>query len=167
MNKAPRAGVVTLIACAAILAPAATASFQSDPSGQSAEPAVGAQTGEAAAADRAGASQASRRSGPRQPIKRVAFRKYVACDTVVEAEPSRSCRLGDEKGAFFRSNLFHVRYHVCVRFPDKRSMCAKRQEARRGELYVNRITSRMPGVHAVAWFVKGKRVGLFRFRVTR
>jgi len=155
VKKAPGLGIAIAVACAAIVLPAATnaADSASDPA--------------ASGNNDAGASQATHRRAQKRPAKRIAFRKYVACDTVSEVEPSRSCRLGDEKGAFFRSNLFNVRYHVCVRFPDRRSMCAKRQEAKRGELYVNRITSRMTGVHAVVWFVKGKRVGRYRFRVTR
>ena len=99
---------------------------------------------------------------------RPAFRLYVACGEVAEAEPSRSCRRAAKKGAFFRSNRRSVLYTVCVTFPTRwRALCAKRQRATKGELYVNRITSKLVGVHRVAWFVKGKRVGVFRFRITR
>lgn len=97
---------------------------------------------------------------------RPAFRKYVACAKVVEAEPSRQCGSSDEKGAFFRSNRRPVRYSVCVIFPTGKALCAKRQKAKKGELYVNEITSRMTGVHRVNWFVKGRKVGTYRFRIT-
>lgn len=97
---------------------------------------------------------------------RPAFRKYVACAKVVEAEPSRKCKKSDEKGAFFRSNLRTVNYTVCVIFPTGKSLCASRQRAKMGELYVNEITSQMIGIHRVNWFVKGKKVGTYRFRIT-
>ncbi len=100
------------------------------------------------------------------PGKRAAYRKYVACKTVVEAPPARRCKAKDDKGAFFRSNLKTVRYNVCVRFPSRKVLCAKRQKANQGELYVNKITSSATGVHVVTWWVKGKKVGRFKFRVT-
>jgi hypothetical protein len=31
---------------------------------------------------------------------------------------------------------------------------------------VNKITSTIPGSHVVSWYVKGKKVGAFAFRVT-
>jgi hypothetical protein len=98
---------------------------------------------------------------------RPAYRKYVACAKVVEAPPSRECKVSDEKGAFFRSNLRTVYYKVCVVFPTGKSLCATRQRAKKGELYVNEITSRMIGLHRVDWFVKGKKVGTYRFRISR
>jgi len=90
-----------------------------------------------------------------------AFRHYVACGLSQKAKPSHRCPKGAKKGAFFRSNQADVFYTVCVNFPTKKSLCAPKQEAVRGTLYVNRITSNIPGRHRVAWFVKGKRVGLF------
>lgn len=99
--------------------------------------------------------------------KRPAYRTYVACGKVVEAKPSRSCRRASDKGAFFRSNHRTVHYTVCVTFPTRRALCAKRQKATQGELYVNEITSKMRGMHRVTWFVKGRKVGTYRFRITR
>lgn len=97
---------------------------------------------------------------------RPVFRKYVACAKVKEAKPSRSCARDSEKGAFFRSNVRAIRYSVCVAFPTRRVLCAKRQRASKGELYVNEVTTKMLGVHRVTWFVRGKQVGRVRFRVT-
>lgn len=102
-----------------------------------------------------------------QANDRPAFRKYVACGKMVEAKPSRSCRRASEKGAFFRSNRRNVFYAVCVTFPTRKALCAKKQRAKKGELYVNEITSKMRGIHRVTWFVRGKKVGTFRFRITR
>jgi hypothetical protein len=98
--------------------------------------------------------------------ERPAYRAYVACAKVKEAKPSRNCSRASDKGAFFRSNARTVRYNVCVIFPTKRVLCAKRQLATKGELYVNEITTDMRGVHRVSWFVRGKRVSTLRFRVT-
>jgi len=94
-----------------------------------------------------------------------AFRHYVACGTSQKAKPSHLCKKPRPKGAFFRSNRGDVFYTVCVKFPTRKRLCAPKQEATRGTLYVNKITSNIPGKHKVTWFVKGKRVGLFVFRV--
>jgi len=90
-----------------------------------------------------------------------AFRHYVACGLSQNAKPSHVCQKGRKKGAFFRSTRADVFYTVCVRFPTKKNLCAPVQ----GTLYVNKITSNIPGKHRVSWFVKGKRVGLFDFLV--
>jgi hypothetical protein len=52
-----------------------------------------------------------------------------------------------------------------VRFPTGKNLCAPKQEALRGTLYVNKITTNIPGEHKVSWFVEGKRVGAFTFVV--
>lgn len=98
--------------------------------------------------------------------ERPPFRSYVACGMVKEAKPSRSCPRASEKGAFFRSNKRAVFYSVCVRFPTNRVLCAKRQRAVKGELYVNSITSKMIGKHRVTWYVRGRPVGTVSFNVT-
>jgi hypothetical protein len=86
-----------------------------------------------------------------------AFKHYVACGLSQNAKPSHSCHKKQKKGAFFRSNRADVFYTVCVRFPTKKNLCAP--------LYVNKVTSNIPGEHQVTWFVEGKRVGLFKFVV--
>ena len=97
--------------------------------------------------------------------KSPAFTHYVACGLSQNAKPAHVCQKRRKKGAFFRSNKGDVFYTVCVRFPTKRTLCAPRQEAVEGTLYVNKVTSTFPGMHAVSWFVEGKRVGLYKFRV--
>jgi hypothetical protein len=94
-----------------------------------------------------------------------AFRHYVACGLSKNAKPSHLCQKARKKGAFFRSNQADVFYTVCVKFPTKKNLCAPKQEAKKGTLYVNKITSNIPGKHRVTWFVGGKRVGLFVFTV--
>jgi hypothetical protein len=94
-----------------------------------------------------------------------AFRHYVACGLSQNAKPAHACKKGRDKGAFFRSVKGDVFYTVCVKFPTKRQLCAPKQEAIQGTLYVNKITSNIPGEHKVTWFVQGKRVGLFKFMV--
>jgi hypothetical protein len=96
-----------------------------------------------------------------------AYSHYVACGLSQHAKRSHFCKPNRKKGAFFRSNKGTVFYTVCVRFPTKKSLCADREEATQGILYVNEITSNIPGKHVVSWFVEGKRVGSFRFRVPR
>jgi hypothetical protein len=102
-----------------------------------------------------------------------AYRHYVACGLSEKAKPSHRCAKRHKKGAFFRSNrgrqcrndqgtlIRCVYYTVCVKFPTKKNLCAPKQQAEKGTLYVNKITSNIPGRHKVTWFVGGKRVGLF------
>ncbi len=94
------------------------------------------------------------------------YRYYVACGLSLNAKPSHRCRKRQQKGAFFRSNAADVSYTVCVRFPTGKMICTRKpQKAKRGTLYVNEITSNIPGKHRVTWFVAGKRVGLFYFSI--
>jgi hypothetical protein len=95
-----------------------------------------------------------------------AYKHYVGCGVSQHAKPSHTCPKGSKKGAFFKSLQADVVYSVCVRFPSGKNLCAKAQEATQGTLYVNKITSTIPGVHRVTWFVKGKKVGSWAFRVT-
>lgn len=95
-----------------------------------------------------------------------AYVKYVACGVSPKAKAARKCPAGSKKGAFFKATRGSVDYSICVDFPRGKTLCAQKQRADRGTLYVNRITSNIPGVHKVTWFVKGKRVGVYRFRVT-
>lgn len=94
-----------------------------------------------------------------------AYRHYVGCGISRNADPSHVCPKGSKKGAFFKSTKADVMYTVCVKFPSGKNLCAQAQEAVKGTLYVNKITSTIPGRHVVSWFVKGKKVGAFAFRV--
>jgi hypothetical protein len=94
-----------------------------------------------------------------------AYQHYVGCGISPKATPAHACPKGSKKGAFFKSTKADVNYSVCVRFPSGKTLCAKQQEAERGTLYVNKITSTIPGKHRVTWFVEGKKVGSFAFRV--
>jgi hypothetical protein len=95
-----------------------------------------------------------------------AFQHYVACGVSKNAEADHKCSKGSKKGAFFKSLQGDVSYSVCVKFPTGKNICAKAQPATQGTLYVNKITSNIPGKHRVTWFVEGKQVGVFIFRVT-
>jgi hypothetical protein len=102
---------------------------------------------------------------PASAKKAAAFKHYVACGISQNAKPSHSCSSGSKKGAFFKSNDKTVFYSICVTFPEGKNLCKKHQEAVQGTLYVNPITSTVPGRHKVSWFVGNKRVGLFSFNV--
>lgn len=104
-------------------------------------------------------------AAPASAKKSAAFKHYVACGLSQKAKPAHTCQADRDKGAFFRSNKHDVFYTVCVKFPTKKNLCAPKQKAEKGTLYVNKITSNIPGEHKVSWFVKGKRVGLFSFVV--
>jgi hypothetical protein len=94
-----------------------------------------------------------------------AYKHYVACGISRKAKPAHVCPKGSKKGAFFKSLHADVAYSVCVKFPTGKNRCAHEQEAEQGTLYVNVITSTIPGKHRVTWFVKGKPVGSTVFRV--
>ena len=93
------------------------------------------------------------------------YRHYVGCGISKNAKPSHVCPKGSKKGAFFKSLKADVSYSVCVQFPSGKNLCAQKQEATKGTLYVNKVTSTIPGKHRVTWFVEGKKVGSFVFRV--
>jgi hypothetical protein len=95
-----------------------------------------------------------------------AFKHYVGCGVSQNAKPSHSCPKKAKKGAFFKSLKGEVAYSVCVKFPSGKNLCAQAQKAEQGTLYVNKITSTIPGRHVVSWFVKGKKVGSWAFTVT-
>lgn len=95
-----------------------------------------------------------------------AYKHYVACGVSQNARADHSCPKQAKKGAFFKSLNGDVNYSVCVKFPTGKNICAKAQPATQGTLYVNKITSNIPGRHRVSWFVEGKRVGVFFFQVT-
>lgn len=99
------------------------------------------------------------------------YRHYVGCGLSGKAKPSHKCPAHSKKGAFFKSPKRAVYYSICVRFPGGRNLCAKKQpeeeKPEQGVLYVNKITSAIPGMHRVTWFVEGKRVGAFSFLVTK
>lgn len=95
-----------------------------------------------------------------------AFKHYVACGLSSKAKPAHKCPKKAKKGAFFKSTVGDVVYSVCVKFPSGKNLCAQAQEAEQGTLYVNKITSTIPGRHVVSWFVKGKKVGSWAFQVT-
>lgn len=94
-----------------------------------------------------------------------AYKHYVGCGVSEHATPARSCSKSSKKGAFFESLDANVFYSVCVKFPTGKHLCAQKQEAIKGTLYVNKITSDIPGKHKVTWFVSGKRVGSYSFTV--
>lgn len=96
-----------------------------------------------------------------------AYKEYVACGTSKHAKPKHVCPKGSKKGAFFKSFKKDVVYTICVRFPHRGTRCAKGQEAEKGILYVNEVTSNEPGRHKATWWVKGKKVGTYFFRVKR
>ena len=94
-----------------------------------------------------------------------AYKHYVGCGISRNATPSHVCPKGSKKGAFFKSLKADVSYSVCVRFPSGKNLCAQKQAADQGTLYVNKVTSTIPGKHRVTWYVEGKKVGSFVFRV--
>lgn len=94
-----------------------------------------------------------------------AYEHYVGCGVSKHAKRSHACPKKAKKGAFFKSLNGDVAYTVCVKFPSGKNLCAQAQEAKEETLYVNKITSTIPGRHVVSWYVKGQKVGSWAFRV--
>lgn len=94
-----------------------------------------------------------------------AYKHYVGCGVSQNAKPAHVCPKKAKKGAFFKSFKADVAYSVCVKFPSGKNLCAQAQEAEQNTLYVNKITSTIPGKHVVSWFVQGKKVGSWWFKV--
>jgi hypothetical protein len=78
--------------------------------------------------------------------------------------PSHVCQIGEEPGAFFESEA-EVEYEVCVTFPSAETLCAEEQLAEEETLYVNEITTDVPGTHLVTWYVEGVEVAAWSFRM--
>ena len=93
------------------------------------------------------------------------YRTYTACSARPDAVPARRCPKKGTKGAFFKSVDAHVKFKVCVRFPNGKRLCAGHQDAPRGKLQINPITSHMVGEHTVTWFVAGQKVGTRHFTI--
>jgi len=95
-----------------------------------------------------------------------AYKHYVGCGVTEHTVPAHACSKSSKKGAFFESLNADVVYTVCVKFPTGKRLCSDEpQAATKGTLYVNKITSNIPGKHRVTWFVNGKRVGSYYFTV--
>jgi hypothetical protein len=94
------------------------------------------------------------------------YTTYVGCSTSQFAVPSHVCQLGDSPGAFFESPETDTEYEVCVTFPEATTLCTEEpQEAEAGVLYVNEITSEIPGDHLVTWYVEGVEIASWIFRL--
>lgn len=93
------------------------------------------------------------------------YTTYVGCSATASAAPSHVCRLGDEPGAFFESPEAEVEYEVCVAFPNAETLCSEEELAEEGILYVNQITSDLPGTHLATWYVEGVEVASWSFQI--
>jgi hypothetical protein len=67
------------------------------------------------------------------------YRTYVGCNRSNSAASAHRCRWESKLGAFFEA-FQPATYSACVRFPNRRRFCARRQSAEAGVLYVNAVT---------------------------
>lgn len=86
------------------------------------------------------------------------YRTWTACDEHPGSKHSSSCPKEGVKGLFFKSVDAHVTYKVCVTFPQGKKLCANHQDAPKGKVAINTITSNKIGVHTINWFVGGNKV---------
>src|SRR4051812_29275353 len=112
-----------------------------------------------------GPAPASERGASSDPAKAAAYKHYAACTTKLDAKPAHRCPKKGTKGAFFKSINGDATYKICVKFPSGKRLCAGHQGAPEGKLQVNSITSHKVGQHVVTWYVAGKLVGTFKFKI--
>ncbi len=101
------------------------------------------------------ASAAPQALAGEQATASATYDAYIACGRDRSDPPSSQCNVGDRVGAFFRSNGADATYSVCVNFPTGKQLCAEEQQASQGALYVNAVTTSIPGRHTVTWSVNG------------
>ncbi|GAB3765975.1 hypothetical protein FB382_001979 [Nocardioides ginsengisegetis] len=95
---------------------------------------------------------------PADLAKANTYRTWTACDEHPDSKHSSSCPKEGVKGLFFKSVDAHVTYKVCVIFPQGKKLCASHQDAPKGKVAINTITSNKIGVHTINWFVGGNKV---------
>jgi hypothetical protein len=101
---------------------------------------------------------------PASSLGAAGYETYVACGTTAKSMPSHTCLIGESPGAFFRSPEEEAEYEVCVNFPEGEELCTEvPQVAAAGTLYVNKITTTVPGIHLVTWYVEGVEVAAWTF----
>ncbi|HET8639219.1 MAG TPA: excalibur calcium-binding domain-containing protein [Solirubrobacterales bacterium] len=91
------------------------------------------------------------------PEPRPRLRYYVACGWSPQARPAHECAHRSKVGAFLESSQ-PVTYTVCVRFSNRKRLCARRQHGEAETLLLNEITTSKVGWHKVIWFVEGRRL---------
>ena len=104
--------------------------------------------------------------GARLRASAAAYKHYVACGVSQNAKPAHLCQKGRKKGAFFKSLKADVFYSVCVKFPTGKNLCARSTGSDPGDALREQDHLEHPRQAPVTWFVEGKRVGSFVFRVT-
>jgi hypothetical protein len=92
-----------------------------------------------------------------------AYRAFVGCGADLP-EADRSCSIGDAPAAYFKPLRSDVRYTACIRNPAGRVRCRHARASRRRYtwLYVARGSV---GRYRVTWFVWGRRVARWHYRM--
>ena len=95
-----------------------------------------------------------------------AYSHYVACGVSAERETRARLPESAQKGRLLQKQQRDGLLHGLRQVPERQTpLRADSEEAVQGTLYVNKITSNIPGKHRVSWFVEGKKVGTFVFTV--
>lgn len=92
-----------------------------------------------------------------------AFRAFAGCGVDLP-EPDHNCYIGDAPSAYFKPFRKSVRYAICVRNPAGRVNCRKGR-ARKRRYNSAFVARKMVGRYQVTWFVKGKRVARWYYRL--
>jgi hypothetical protein len=77
---------------------------------------------------------------------------FLGCGLTKTTKQAGSCKQDEKIGAFYRSSKNSI-YEVCARFPSSKELCSEDQEAKAGQLYVNKVTVTEPGPVVVTWKV--------------
>jgi hypothetical protein len=91
------------------------------------------------------------------PAPRPRLRYYVACGLSPHARSAHECPHRSKVGAFIESSQ-PIDFTICVRYANRKRLCARGQHAEAETLFVNKITTDVVGWHKVVWFVEGRRL---------
>jgi hypothetical protein len=99
------------------------------------------------------------------PAGAAEYATFVGCDDLAETPtPSNVCMVDDFPAAYFEADV-DTEYEICVEFPSGKTLCLEEQFAEAEVLYLNSITSEVPGNHVVTWYVEGVEIGSWTFRL--
>ena len=86
---------------------------------------------------------------------------------LAQRQPAHLCPMRQQEGRLLRKPQWRRQLHRLRQVPERQEPLRRSPGSDQGTLYVNKITSTIPGKHRVTWFVEGKKVGSFVFRVNR
>ena len=93
------------------------------------------------------------------PAGAAEYATFVGCDDLAETPtPSNVCMVDDFPAAYFEADV-DTEYEIRVEFPSGKTLCLEEQFAEAEVLYLNSITSEVPGTMSSPGTSKASRSG--------